>query len=314
VPGPVQWALVDERAQVVWFGQEDSGAAAQEGEAGGEVSDASGFGSSLDAPPAAAEGGRPNRKGKGFSTTLYMLDLQGQGATPARVATGLADGARFEVRYRGARVGTDTYLIGGNAETARIRLIIGDVEARIDVSGGEYSVLAKREKERFAAMLKGSQPDAEATKLVTRLFDRSAGRSFEPPRANTKDRTWKMAVPKGLCEQPDLCGVATPFEGTPYSLVVVGYHCEKFCTIATNLYDGRTRRYYDTARGTFSLARPLGDDARVSRVFVARDGSAFVMDGRVLRFGKPPVVGAVPHGETFAATGGGWLGGQWFIP
>ena len=327
VPGPVHWALVDERAQVVWFGKQEAPPAAApevlQGdssvpiEPGADNSPPPEFGSSIDAPPPApaeVPGGEAPKPSGGFSTSLFVLDLQGLDGTPTRVARGLADGARFEVRYRGSRVGTDTYLIGGNAESARIRLIIGDTEARIDVSGGGYGPLAKQDKGRFAAMMKASQPDKAAKDVVTSLFSRSVGRAFEPPRGDTKDRPWKIAVPRALCEQPDLCGVATRFEGTGYALVVVGYHCERFCTIATNLYDPRSGRYFDTARGTFSLPRPLGDDARVSRVFVARDGSAFVMDGRIHRFGRPPVAGVVPAGEKFAATGGGWLGGQWFVP
>jgi hypothetical protein len=259
-PGPVPWAIVDDRAQVVWFGSADR-------------------------------------------ASILLIDLLGP-ATPhtetivTDLPTGTDAGAPFtSVRYPGPK---ETPLAGellplGHPLYPHIVLIV-DTEPDLDV---DAPILEMWEQlEEFAAIVaKAKWPGRDR---VVALARRGDGRSvFAPDAAPTPTGLRVPGVATDDCtDDPDACGGAEAITGTSLWRVVVGYTCGDGCYTTYRLYDPATKAFQTADWGT------LLEDA-----WVARDGSAFVTGGRVVRFDTGPIAATAAIEADSAPVGGGWLGG-----
>ena len=79
--------------------------------------------------------------------------------------------------------------------------------------------------------------------------------------------------------------------------VAVSFTCGDGCYTGWKLYDPAAKKFVDAAW-----------TGQVNDAWVARDGSAFVKNGVVIRFDRGPLA-ETPEGESL---GGGWLGGAYY--
>ena len=282
-PGPTEWALVDERARVIWFGKV----------------------------------GEPRKvEGEEVDTVdIWVLDLMAEGLEPRLIAPALQTGLEVSVSYPPDAKGKRPDEIGfGRGYGPSIRILLDEKRPRFDAEGGIYADIGIADTAEHMKAVRRAQPDPATRAFLQALVARGVGRTATLPvpaaRPAPPDR---LPVPIDNCEQEDICGAVTAFTGTPYWRVVVEHSCGDACHPSENLYDPRTRKWIDPNDPAVTSDKPIGEAAAVAQAFIARDGSAFVMDGAVYPFGKPPIIPQPPEDRASISRGGGWLGGQWFV-
>lgn len=280
--GEVLWALVDEVADVVWYGL---AAVADDGEERSE---------------------------------LWLLDLTAQAAQPWRVAKGLERYVEVDIVYpRGkdtsTRISWPTLRYG-----VRLDVVMDPRKPRFEAGGGVYADMGIADAEAHARAVRKARPDAATTRRLRELAERASGAdpggrpgvAPKVPAAPTPPA--RIDVP-GACEGgSDVCGTVTEFANTPYWLVVVAYSCGDACHETRQLFDPKRRVFVSATTPDRVSAQPLPViEEDVRGAIVSADGSAFVMDARIHRVGRWPIEPPLPQGSPGSMpSGGGWLGGQ----
>lgn len=279
VEGDVPWALVDNAAGVVWFALPSA-----------TVADAD------------------------ATIDLVVLDLRGSTLDLVVVARRLVDGSQVEVDYldpatSGPSVPWPTVRYG-----ARVDVMVGNGKPRLEASGGIYSDLGIVDGEANANAVKLAQPDATTQVFLDGLRARALAPKNDP---STRARQPKSPrPPKRLkvppaCENASVCGLVSRFGNSPYWAVIVSHSCGDACHTSRQLYDPKAKVFLSLLDPDVTSPEPLTDDANdVLGAIVSLDGSAFVKNGRVYRFGHAPVEPRLPDGVISLTDGGGWLGGQ----
>jgi hypothetical protein len=113
-------------------------------------------------------------------------------------------------------------------------------------------------------------------------------------------------VPKDACEDASLCGAAEPVGQTGFEAVIVTHACGDACHMQKQLYDPKTRQFFDAANPRKRAPKPLTEDGvePINDAWIAPGGEGFVSNGRLFSF----ACGLVFEGG--ASNGGGWLGKQ----
>lgn len=281
VPGPMTWALVDERARVIWFGR-------------------------------AGERAKPDDLD--VTTEIWALDLLAEGLEPRRIARGFGGGLEIAITYppvgdskRPDRVGF------GRGHGPSVTIVVDAKRPRLEGEGGVYVDMEIADGRDHMKAIKRAQPDAATRAFLKTLAERGEGRTLEPPRPEHAALPERVPVPTDACQDDEACGVPQAFTGTPYWLVTVEHSCGDACFVAQNLYDPRTRVWLDPNQPGTTSDKPLGEAANVGQAFVARDGSAFVMEATLFAMGRPPLAPLIPEDSPFIPRAGGWLGGGWYV-
>ncbi|MCX5744244.1 MAG: hypothetical protein NT062_17280 [Proteobacteria bacterium] len=268
-PGPVSWVEVDLRGDAIWYGIDDE---------------------------------------------VRVLDLQAAAPESTVVITGLPF-ARHQVLYdlapphvqtpeeREHEAEMETLGLNEMMESAMGRPF-DQIEVWIRphgtslVSRGSRIDGMEESNAKFAA-------DVKAAKLVGQaVFEKLAARAAhrhvvtrDPP---ADKRTLRVAgIDPARCDQtsPDDCGSAEAIVGTHYWRVTTQTACGDGCGRMYGLYDSDTKQLL-----------PEADWTDMREAWVAKDGSAFLANGRVVNFATGPLA-ATPKDDS---SGGGWLDGGYF--
>lgn len=282
VPGPTEWALVDDRARVIWFGKV----------------------------------GEPRKvEGEEVDTVdIWVLDLTAEGTAPRLIARGLQTGLEVFVSHPPHARGKRADEVGfGRGYSPSIRIQMDEKRPRFEAEGGIYADIGIADTAEHLKAVRRAQPDATTRAFLLTLVARGKDRTATLPAPDQPAPPDRLPVPVDDCEEEDICGAVSAFTGTPYWRVIVEHSCGDACFPVENLYDPRTRKWIDPNDPAVTSDTPIGDAAAVAQAFIARDGSAFIMDGAVFPFGKPPIIPQSPEDRASISRGGGWLGGQWFV-
>lgn len=252
--GPIAWAMVDGRAQVIWFGRD---------------------------------------------TSIEVIDLLADAPRIERLAR-QAEQHPIEICYGESEClgllcsAYDQHVVLFlSAKTAKMKIDPAIYGAIFDESGKE----ARRLKKKFA-WNDGGSVRAQA------LAARGQGRSL--PSCESKKTGKVRGVPKDACEVADLCGDAESVGNTGFKAVVVNHVCGDACHLIKQLYDPKTRQFFDAANPQKRARKPLPerDVEPINDAWIAPGGEGFVSNGRLFSFAR----GLLFDGG--GGNGGGWLGEQ----
>lgn len=275
--GRVPWAVVDERARVIWFGQSLA----------------------------------PDRGGDDW-VAVYALDLFASNLAPTRVSARLPGDSVFVVSHPGrGPEGRDEKLWSAIGRGAITTLVVDTRRPRLEASGGVYMELGLIDAGPHRAAVKAGALDKEAVAFVRGLAKRSGERSNRRPLSVAPELPERLEVPSSGCELPEQCGTWSPWPNPSWVAVVVEHACGDSCLTRMALWNVEKRALVEWGDGA-GAARP-GLDGRFESPIIAPDGSAWTEGGLLMRPGSKPWTWPVPDGEAFAPWGGGWLGGQYTL-
>jgi hypothetical protein len=141
---------------------------------------------------------------------------------------------------------------------------------------------------------------------VCALAKRSKGSLWSPP-VKLKVQKKVSAVARSRCnEDPDDCGKAYMFPGTPYWLVTTANSRGDYYHADHQLFDPRSNKFFDPKDPKQQSAKPLHDGAAIENVYIAPSGKGVLTGGKVVRFGQ----GIIYSKGTLSC---GWIGGGWHI-
>ncbi len=169
----------------------------------------------------------------------------------------------------------------------------------IDYDKGIYDMIFEEQGATAKRAAKKAHLTIEGNAILAALPDRANGRHVAakiPPPSRKRVKN----VDARRCEEASICGEAEAFGASPYLRVAVSHICGDACHVEYQLYDPRTAEFFDYSQPGRRSPRPLDQSPDLEDVWVAPDGSAFVMQGALYGFDGLKVVG----GEN---TGGGWL-------
>ena len=241
---------------------------------------------------------------KGDGAALWLLDLTRPEPAAEIVVTGVKDfdialaypGTGGTERLRSRTLGYD----GG------IEIQVADRPSLKKMTGVYGEIFLDQERQRMRVFQKSCRLTPAGRALLPQLAKRGQGRrlALAPPPAKTLPRV--ESVPRGPCEDADVCGQAEELPGTPLWRVTVAYSCGDACFTTHQLYDPRTRQFVPGHDPSRRSPTPLKtEEPDLEEIYVAPDGSALLVRGHILRLGGK----SVATGEGL----GGWLGGAWHV-
>ncbi len=131
-------------------------------------------------------------------------------------------------------------------------------------------------------------------------FARSLAKRSPKPFADRESTKFEVPdVDPENCENADECGTATAIPGTHFARVVVASVTGDIAHVSLALYDGAAHKLVPGSEAWFGNAE---------RIWLAPDGTAFVVSGAVVRYADGPLP-STPIGDS---SGGGFLGGESF--
>lgn len=120
--------------------------------------------------------------------------------------------------------------------------------------------------------------------------------SHRPASVARPSETHIDGIDPANCDEPQDCGRAEVIVGTPYLRVMVANLMGDIRHISWQLYNGASHQLLSPDWATW-----------FSDAYVAPDHSAFIANGRIVRFDRGPLAGT--PADT-AGSGGGWIGGD----
>ncbi len=232
------------------------------------------------------------------STNVLSLDLDAVAPQPVVVATGVPNDLRIAIVYRQGKTEESLHFSSGILH-GQLRLIVGGKAPLIDYDKGMYDMIFEEEGATAQRAAKKARLTVEGKAVLAALPERATGRHVAakiPPPSRKRVKN----VDASRCEEASICGSAEAFGASPYLRVTVGHICGDACQIDYQLYDPRTTEFFDYSQTGRRSPSPLGQSPDLEDVWIAPDGSAFVMKGALYGFDGMKVVG----GDN---TGGGWL-------
>jgi hypothetical protein len=275
--GIVPWAVVDERARVIWFGQ-----AIDTGEDGDE------------------------------RVSVHALDLLAPTIAPARISAKLPADSVFVVSHpkRGPE-GRDEQVWSTIGRGAITTLVVDAKRPRLEASGGIYMEIGLIDAKAHRAAVKAGALDKDATSFVKLVAERSGERSNALARPAAPALPERIEVPTSGCEDAEQCGTWQAWPKQPWVAVVIEHACGDACSTRMALWHVEQKAFLALGGGTGG-AQPSADESFAYPV-IAADGSAWVEAGELMRPGAKRWTWPVPEGVFFAPWGGGWLGGQYTL-
>lgn len=155
-----------------------------------------------------------------------------------------------------------------------------------------------------------------APKARARLAEVTARNPRARPSGPTQEALPKFPIDPQRCDgYEDKCGRTIPVPMTKLWVVTTRIKCSDSCYFEKQFYNPSTHEFYDPVTGARSrtpIEAASGEPLSVARAWVAPNGEAFILDGRVVRLDG----GEVRHeaGAVRNDSGGGWLGGGWRVP
>lgn len=282
VPGPIAFALVDNRARVVWFGKES-------------------------ATPGGDE--------------LWLLDLAARADTaPALVATGLPGGCDFSVEYpdSAAPSGREALVLGWRVDVPEVQIAFGEAGGQaptLTVRAPYHGDVDEMEVES-AELTRDARLAADAEPLLRALGQRGAGRraSLPVPSGGDPDEGRVPTVEDEQCHNEGVCGTMRRVLGTRLMFVIVSQWCPggEGCVLGLQLFDPDRQLFLSLHRPGVVAPAPIEElNIGMEVVWVSADGRALVHEGAIVVPGVSRVDEPRDDNAVSAPRGGGWLGGQW---
>lgn len=262
-----------------------------------------------------------------------VATLESRVLVPGPVAWTLVD-PRAEVIWfgRGNKTGSDILLVDLRGDSARAEVIVSGLPANEPVAvqhGDDYrsfsppgttNTILRFAAERVDVVANGGAADdydpsvsAEHAKAVgrarvaTKRLAELAARTSARPAARAEPAPIRHVVKldKKVCnaEENEACGGADELTGTPFWVVTVAASCGDLCWFAYQLYDPAKGEFFDPFKPRLRSKQPLPKAPSVEGATISLDGSAMVIDGRLLRLADGKTAGD-------KGLGGGFLGGD----
>ncbi len=238
---------------------------------------------------------------------LWMLDLELPRAQPELVAHNIGDGLVSIVYSTGVPEGLRHR---DSAYSGALELVLGASSPAFRYDSGIYDSVWEEQGARNAQRAERARWQAGMPNRLLSIAARSAGRRLFVQELAASQRV--AQVPANACEDIDLCGLASPVGATRFLYVIVGHECGDACHVLRQLYDTRTREFFDARQPKRRGLEPVqaggfGDLDATADLWVAPRGEGFVSKGALYDF---------EHGVLRSAKymrGGGWIGSQWYV-
>jgi hypothetical protein len=268
VRAPVVWVFVDDRAGVLWY----------------EAHGSDGF-------------------------ELWLLDWSLPTAVPERVAKGLGTKEPEEVAiaYAETRYSPEEVTTHASDYDGYLRVLVTAAGPLWSYEPGLYDSIFERTDEARASRLAPLSFVATAPARLRELNERGRGKHLLLGPLPLPERHPLTAVAPERCWDRELCGRAQALPGTRFLRVIVAHECGDACHVRYQLFDSRTREFFDLASGARS-AHPIdeGKPESVADAWIAAKGEGFVIDAAVYDHDAKLLFQG-------SGRGGGWLGGQWHL-
>jgi hypothetical protein len=238
---------------------------------------------------------------------LWMLDLELPRAQPELVARNVGDGLLSIVYSTGVLEGLRHK---DSAYSGALALVLTASPPAFRYDSGIYDSIFEEQGARNAKRAENARWEAGMQDRLLSIAARCAGRRLFVPELSAGQRI--AQVPAHACEDVDLCGLASPVGATPFLYVIVGHECGDACHVLRQLYDTRTREFFDARQPKRRGFEPMqaggfGDLEATDDLWVAPRGEGFISNGVLYDFERGVLRGAK------SLRGGGWIGSQWYV-
>jgi hypothetical protein len=236
-----------------------------------------------------------------------MLDLEVPRAQPEPVARNVGAGLVSIVYGTGVPEGLRHK---DSAYSGSLELVLTSIPPAFRYESGIYDSIFEEQGASNARRAENARWAAGMPDRLLSIAARSAGRRLFVQELAASQRV--AQVPAKACEDVDLCGLASPVGATRFLYVIVGHECGDACHVLRQLYDTRTREFFDARQPKRRGREPVqtggfGDLGATADLWVAPRGEGFVSNGVLYDF---------EHGVLRSAQymrGGGWIGSQWYV-
>lgn len=240
---------------------------------------------------------------EGKKNELWAVDLAAATKTFVHVATNIPKDVAFGIRYVKGSESIEGLFDRSSEYSGRFRLDLGGKTPRFSYSEGSLSVIDPAAAKRVGRTARLIRITPEGKLFLNMLGSRQTGKmALLAVSAKTLPRV--VAVPKGGCEDEEMCGQAEQVPGTLLWRVIVGQSCGDGCYVDYQIYNSQSRVFVDLARPGRHDARPLQDVESINDAWISADGTSMIQEGSIYRF----ATGLVKKDLGFPA---GWLDGEW---
>jgi hypothetical protein len=238
---------------------------------------------------------------------LWMLDLELPRAQPELVARDIGDGLVSIVHGTGV---PERLRHKGSAYSGALELVLSASSPAFRYDCGIHDSIFEEHGARNAQRAERARWQAGMQKRLLSVAARSAGRRLFVQELAASQRV--PQVEAGACQDADLCGLASPVGGTRFLYVIVGHECGDACHVLRQLYDTRTREFFDARQPKRRDNKPVragghADLDATDDLWVAANGEGFISNGVLYDFEHGVLRGAK------SMRGGGWIGSQWYV-